>query len=116
MYQLIVAFQLSFTGYSAEGFEEETIPPEDPEERQCCREAFNFWRPRTWQTARALGTLAVTLFCSATVAGIVEEKDILWITSLSVVALLLVAALVVSVLAYRYVNQNTQSLPDDDVV
>ena len=94
----------------------ENIPPEDPEVLQCCREAFNVWRPRAWQTAGALGTLAVTLFCSATIAGIVEEKEILWITSLSVVALLLVAAFVVSVLAYRNINRIAPSHRDDDVV
>ena len=137
MYQLFVAFQLFFTGHSVEGFEEESDPVEDFEEKSHSLEGFEEegdsvegfegeshsvegfegediapGKLEYWQTAVALWTLAIGLF-SATVLGIVAEKDTLWITSLSVVALLLVAALVVSVLAYRSTNRTSQSRRHD---
>ena len=112
MYQLIVAFQLFFAGHSIERFEEENIPPG---KLQCCREAFNIWLPKASRTAIALWMLTVMVFFSGFVVGIVEEIDILWIASLPVMALLLLAALVASVLAYRE-NRDRQGRPDDSVV
>ena len=93
MYQLVAASQLFFPGHLFERFEDKNVPPAILE---CCRTAFHFWRPRACKTAGALGILAVALFCSATVPGIVEHP---MDDFLPVVALLLVAALIVSVLA-----------------
>ena len=64
-------------------------------------EAWNRLRGNAGRAALSLGGLAVTIFCSATVAGIAEGNNLLWITSLSVVSLLLVTALVASCFAFQ---------------
>ena len=98
MHQPSFASRISLlVGDSFEGFEE-YVPPGACD---CCHEDSVHLRPKAWQAAVALGTLGLTLFCSATVPGLVEENDVLWITSSSVVVLLLAAALVASRLAYR---------------
>ena len=57
-------------------------------------QAWHRLRKKAGWAALSLGGLAVTIFCSATVTGIAEGNDLLWITSLSVVVFLSVIALV----------------------
>ena len=82
-----------FEGIEEEGTE--SIPDQDG----CCQAFVS--EADAWKMAKGLGTLALTIFCAVTVVGIVEEVDTLWISSLSVVLLLLSVALVTSVLACR---------------
>lgn len=80
-------------------------PPEDQKNVvacHCVREAFVLWQPHAWRTAKWLFALAVALFASAVVAGIVEDEDALWKSSLGVVGLLMVLTAVSSAVACRH--------------
>ena len=68
----------------------------------CVREAFLQWKPHASRTAKSLSALAVGLFTTAVVTGIVEDKDALWKSSLAVVGLLVVLTAVSSVFACRH--------------
>lgn len=85
---------------------------EDPEETvayNCVREAFGRWLPHAWRTAKWLFALAVGLFTTAVVTGIVEDKDALWKSSLGVCCFFMVFSVVASVLACSRDREQAQS-------
>ncbi|CBN74748.1 LRR-GTPase of the ROCO family, putative pseudogene [Ectocarpus siliculosus] len=82
---------------------------EDPVACNCVREAFGRWQPHAWRTAKWLFGLAVVLFTTAVVAGIVDDEDALWKSSLGVCCLLILLAVVASVFAYCGDREQGQS-------
>lgn len=69
-----------------------------------CNDVLVRWQPNAWRTAKWLFGLAVVLFTTAVVAGIVDDEDALWKSSLGVCCLLIVLAVVASVFACRHTN------------
>ena len=81
------------------------------------RQIWDYLRQKAGRAATSLGTLAVTILCSATVTGIAEKNNTLWIASLSVVVFLLAAASVASYLALQEVTgQGSQVTSEDSQV
>lgn len=85
------------------------LPPrkdtEDPATcTRCVHEAFARWQPHAWKVAKWLFGLAVGLFTTAVVAGIVEEKDALWKGTLAVCCFLMVSAAICLVFACRHTD------------
>lgn len=74
---------------------------EDVTTCNCVFEAFHRWRPHAWRTAKWLFGLAVLLFTTAVVAGIVEDHIALWMSALAVVCVLFVSAVVACVFACK---------------
>ncbi|CAM9199811.1 unnamed protein product [Ectocarpus sp. 8 AP-2014] len=85
---------------------------EEPEETvacNCVREAFGRWLPHAERTAKWVFGLAVGLFTSAVVTGIVEDKGPLWKSSLGVCCCFMVFSVVASVFAYCRGREQGQS-------
>lgn len=68
----------------AEGMAEDLRAP------SCGSEAFDKWRRFAWQTASALGVMAVTLFSAA--ASVLDTDETLWKVCFGIVLILLLAA------------------------
>ncbi|CAM9979903.1 unnamed protein product [Ectocarpus sp. 12 AP-2014] len=67
-------------------------------------DAFARWQRHAWRTAKWLFGLAVLLFTTAVIAGIVEDVDALWKSTLAVSCLFMVLSAVASAFACRHEN------------